>query len=927
MGGLRIFLLGGFGVLVNNREIPDDAWRLRKARNLIKLLALEPDHRLHREQILEHLWPERSLDAAANNLRVTLHTARRLLQMSHLNSPLVLSQGEFLALDRSQSVWVDVHAFEEAARQCGNHPQAYHAALDLYAGDLLPDDLYDEWVCERREALRQTHINLLFRLSKLYGERGDTGDAIEMLHRLLSSEIAHEETHVELMRLYAESGNRLRALAQYQHLRDALQQELDVEPDQMSQRLYEAILANRFPDEFALQPRWPASGSPVRIQQGPASTRAPRRTNLPAETSSFIGPQKEIASLKRALNEHRLVTLTGAGGTGKSRLALRVAANVSHRYPDGVWLVEIAGLSDSILVPQVVAATLAIDEQAGRPFTDAIVETLRDRRLLVILDNCEHLIDACASLAEALLRGCPDARILTTSREALRIAGEAMRSVPPLPVPDDGCDREGELADAVQLFVDRAPLAQPAFRVTPENIRAAGAIGTRLDGLPLAIELAAARTRLLSAAQIAERLDDALPLLTGGGRTAPERQQTLLASMDWSYDLLDQDERALLRRLSIFAGGCTLEAAEMVCATDGIAPDAVLDLLFQLVDKSLVVVEDVGGEPRCRLLEPIRQYAAQRLKQAAEADVIRERHLNWCVGLAEESERALRGSTQHEWLSRMECEHDNVRAAMSWVGSSGDAEEGLRLAAPLWRFWFTRGYLSEGRRWLETFLEHRNGSEGRIEHGRALFALGRLAYAQRDLPAAGRFFSETLAIAREHDDRDYVAGALTQLGFVAFQQDDYPTARRQFEAAVLMRRALGQDWYLAVAHVGLGRVAMAQGRYGEAHALCREALEFFQKSSDAIQAGDCLTVLAQLAHAQGDLVSARELYQESLNLVRSVGHQRLISNALSALGRVVRDQGQTEQARELYGQSLEIYRELGIRQGVDDCLKALAELG
>jgi len=455
--------------------------------------------------------------------------------------------------------------------------------------------------------------------------------------------------------------------------------------------------------------------------------------NLPLELSSFVGREKQLAEVGRQLDANRLLTLTGSGGCGKTRLALAVAREMVEGFEDGVWQVELAPLVDPSLVPQAVASTLGLRDQPGRSPTEALSHHLESRNVMLVLDNCEHLVEACATLAEALLRYCPQLRVLATSREALGITGEVAWPVPPLSLPDLRRLPDIESLpsyESARLFMERAAAVRPAFALTEHNAPAVAHICYRLDGIPLAIELAAARTKVLSVEEISERLDYSFELLTSGGRTAMPRQRTLYATMDWSYELLLDEERALFRRLSVFSGGFALGAAESVCAGEDLVRGQVLVLLSRLVDKSLVAMREVGGETRYRLLETVRQYGKEKLDESGEEDEVGRRHAGYCVGIAEEAEQKLGEPNQARWLVWLEAEHDNIRAALSFsLGEGGEAGEGVRLAAAMWPFWFARGYLSEGRRWLESAVS-RTAPAGTLSRAKALNGAGWLAAYQ-----------------------------------------------------------------------------------------------------------------------------------------------------------------------------------------------------
>ncbi len=481
------------------------------------------------------------------------------------------------------------------------------------------------------------------------------------------------------------------------------------------------------------------------------------------------------------LRHQYLLTLTGAGGVGKTRLALQVAAQVFEVFKDGVWLVQLASVSDPSLVPQTVASALGVREQAGRPLQATLVDHLQAKHALLLVDNCEHLLTACATLVEALLVACSSLRSLATSREPLGLTGELIYRVPSLSFPDlhDGVSVERLAAhEAVRLFVERAAFALPDFVLTPENAHPVAEICRRLDGIPLAIELAAARVKGASVRQIAARLDDRFRLLARGSTTALPRHRTLRAAMDWSYDLLSEPERTLLRRLTVFADGWTLEAAEAVCTGDGIAGADVADLLTRLVDQSLAVMERQDGDTRYRLLETVRQYGWEKLTEMGETGPVRERHAHWYLNLAEQAEPMLRGPQQSVWLARLEADHGNLRAALEWSrNGSEDRDQLLRLAGALWRFWNVRGYLSEGREWLQAALEGSSDAPAALR-AKAVFGAGVLAFWQRDNIRAGPLIEQALALTRDLNDGPAMADCPRILAQVLWERGDYAAVRR-----------------------------------------------------------------------------------------------------------------------------------------------------
>jgi predicted ATPase/DNA-binding SARP family transcriptional activator len=591
---VRVRLLGGFSVWVGSRAVAEGAWHLRKARSLVKLLTLAPGHRLHREEVMEVLWPNLGMRRASNNLHQILHAARRALEPSALasssaapsSSGYLLLRDDQLTLCPDSPLWVDVEAFEEvvATARHAMEPAAYQAAIDHYAGELLPEDRYEPWVEQRRVELRELYLSLLLELAALLEERREFGEAIEALERVVAHEPTHEEAHVGFMRLYALLGKRREALSQYERLREALIKEFGTEPDATTTSLQQEIWAGTFPHPDSLL----VAGLPAKEEgaeeAGFAAVVPPRRRlNLPLARTSFIGREREALEVKRLLAMTRLLTLTGAGGSGKTRLALKVASDLAGAYPDGVWLVGLASLPEEELVPQAVASALGVRGQPDRPLLETLSDHLGSKKVLLVMDNCEHIVEAVVGLVDTLLDSCPGLRVLATSRETLNAAGEVTWVVPSLSVPDHRQEaytpHELEGYESVRLFVERARLRDTAFVLTSRNAPAVAEVCRRLDGIPLAIEFAAARVGVLSVEQIAAKLDDSLRLLSAGGRSAVPRHRTLRATLDWSHELLSDPEQKLFGRLSVFAGGFTLEAAEAAGAGVGTEGTDVLELL------------------------------------------------------------------------------------------------------------------------------------------------------------------------------------------------------------------------------------------------------------------------------------------------------------------------------------------------------------
>jgi predicted ATPase/class 3 adenylate cyclase/Tfp pilus assembly protein PilF len=649
--------------------------------------------------------------------------------------------------------------------------------------------------------------------------------------------------------------------------------------------------------------------------------------NLPLQATSFIGREKAIAEISALLAKSRMLTLTGAGGSGKTRLALQIAVEVLERYPDGVWLAELAPLGEPDLVPQIVAHAVAISEQPGKNLQQTLLESMKSKKLLLLLDNCEHLIAACAQLTAALLRTCPNITVLATSRKALNIVGEQTYTVPSLTLPDAGLTISGESLsryEAVRLFIERAQLVKPDFAVTDTDTAALAQVCRRLDGIPLAIELAAARVRALTVEDINTRLDNCFRLLTGGSRTAVPRQQTLRALIDWSYDLLSEQEKMLLNRLSVFSGGWTLAAAEQVSSGESIEDWEVLDLLTGLVDKSLVIADTQGATTRYRLLETVRQYARERLVESGESVESGTRHRDYFLALAEAISPKLGGSEQASWLAVLEEEHDNLRLVLNFCLEDPDgAEAGLRLAGALQRFWLTRGHLSEGRQHLAAALSRPVGPERLHARAAALNGSGVLALRQSDYATARAHHQESLDIYREQGDKRGIAHSLNNLGNVAHDQGDYARARMMHQESLEIRRELGDKQGIAASLGNQGNVALRQGDYTAARIMYEECLATFRELGNRWGVAAALNSLGNVAHDQGDYSTACILHRESLTIERELGDKPGIANSLNNLGNATLLLSDYNEACVLHQESLAIRRELGDRWGIAGSLENL----
>ncbi len=698
----------------------------------------------------------------------------------------------------------------------------------------------------------------------------------------------------------------------------------------------EKSVANRYKSASemleALDRAYAPTGSP------PLPPPPRRRHNLPAQLTGFIGRGRQVAEVKYKLTKTHLLTLTGIGGGGKSRLSLRVAEEVLNDYPDGVWLVELESLKNSDVIPRAVAEALGFVETPLEPILETVTKGLRDRSLLLILDNCEHVLEGSVSVVSAILRSCPNVRVLATSREPLGFMGEVRYPVPSLSLPmNAGVQTPGTVTqfEATRLFIERATATNPEFKLTSQNSPVLAEVCRRLDGIPLAIELAAACIRFMSVEEYHERLHDKFRQLTEGSKTALPRQQTLRALFDWSYDLLTLNERSLFHRCSVFAGGWTIESAEAVCIGDDIQKSGVLPLLHALVNKSLVVHRQEDGHSRYTLLETIREYASDRLGESGDGDAARDRHMAFFVAFAEKFEPRQSSVDIHKLLERLETEHDNLRSALDWclgnatIGSRRADNErsnsGLRLAAALWRFWEIHGYIDEGLKWMHMALVAGVNAD-KLVRAKAVNGTGYLHYSSGDHAEARELFTQAFALFKETSDNHGMALARIFLGNMCRELGEYNKAKVCLEEALTLTSSISDKWLHALALDCLGTVMFDMCSYKKARGLINDALALMSSLNATRVSAAAHYILGLIESHEGNIEPARSAFEEALSINCSQGHRAWAANNLNSLGHLAMDGGNYARARDLLVEALTIRRDKKLPRGIAYSLEAFARL-
>jgi predicted ATPase/DNA-binding SARP family transcriptional activator len=876
---------------------------------LLALLILRQERETQREWLAVTLWPDSSDSQALNNLRRSLSILRSTLGTDAWR--LCTPTSHTLRFDLSGAA-CDVVAFDQAIAH--GDTASLEQAVVLYRGPLL-EEYYAEWILPERERREQAYLMALETLARDALARQAPEEAARHLRAFLAIEPLRESAQRALMQALAAGGDYAAVTQAYRDFRLRLHEEMRATPSAETTALYHRLRQQG-------QQR-------AERNEGRKTEHRPRNTergahNLPSPITSLIGREEAIQEVVTLMAKARLATLTGAGGVGKTRLAIAVAEALEPDFPDGVCFVDLSALSDASLVPLAVVTALQLRPEPGCTPAETLQAFLARKALLLVLDNCEHLQPACAALSRTLLSACPDLRILATSRQAVGIVGERRWGVPSLSLPDlavlaqAGKDAQDYLLEsaAAQLFVERAQAVYSPFRVTAQNCPAVGQACCLLDGIPFAIELAAAWARVLPVQEIVGRIRERLDLLTSGDRTAPTRQQTLRAALDWSCGLLSAEERRLLWWLSVFAGGFTLKAVERVCGEAEPSPDALLMRLARLADQSLVVYEERDGEARYRLLETTRQYAQEKLQESNEREAVRLRHRDYFLALAEEARPHLSvGGEQVQWLNRLETEHDNFRAALDFCKDDLEgAEASLHLCVALSRFWEIYGYLSEGRAYLAAVLSRPEVPTK--SRGEALNAAAGLTRMQGDYPAARVYLVESLEVMRELGNKRGIAMSLDNLGLMAREQGDYDAAHALHSEGLAVYREANDLYGVGHCLNNLGLVAYDRRDYAAAHAIYCECLAIWREVGDRRSIAMVLSNLGLVANEQGNLEAARAWNEESLRLCREIGEKYGAAGCLNNLGLIACNKKDYANARAFHGESLAIRRELGDRRGI-----------
>ncbi len=929
----RLSLFGGFQLI----DVSGQPIKLisKKVASLLAHLAMNPDMNHRQEDLISKFWgnPDQSedeLEKAKSSLRTAINDLRKkaiepgeIALGTHLNV-----KQKFVCLNSSCGYWLDVLEFEaeiaKAKRASGKLKiQALEQARTLYGGELLPE-IYDDWCREDRAALDVQFVALLNELTELYMADGHLDLAIECARESLSKSQIQEDIHCQLMTLYAANGKRSDALQQYETCKDVLKKEWDVEPSAQTKTLFEDIKSGIFiANKLSPKPK---------MTRAEVSIPGQENHNLPQLLTHFVGRENEINSIKHLFSQSRLVTLTGAGGSGKTRLAIQVGIEFqqSDEFSDGIKLIELSELKDETLLIQEVAKVFGLTEGQNEPLIDTLKNELKHKKLLLILDNCEKLIAACAELVNQLLTDCVNLSVLATSLEKLGNQGEIAFAVPVLSLPLEGHSSNIEnllTYEAVKLFVDRASNIRPHYVLTEKNADAVVRICRRLEGIPLSIELAASRLNILSEEQIEQRLDHRFQLLSTRSPDVPTRHQTMLELLKWSYELLTEKQKRLLNRLSVFSGGFNLRSVEAVCQGEGIQEGDILDLLSQLVDKSTVFVDLVdGASVRYRMLETVRGFAVERLQEEELAPIYSQHHLQYFLQLARESEPQLSGSEQKEWLNRLAREHDNFRAAINWTLENKQIPEGLKLSGTFWPFWNIRSHFTEGLLWLEKLIERSEGLENSVDFAKVCHGAAMLSQNQGDYLKAEKLFKSSLELYETLNSKEGQANVLKDLGTNQVRLNRIDKAQDHWNNALSLFQDIEDRKGEAYIFANLGVLYYLKNQHKNALDSNEQCSKILDEIGDQLGAAKNYNNLGSFFLELGDAQSSFKFHKKALSMFEGLKDEAHRASALINLsaacealgvggypsvtwGSIV-DEGKLNEAFEFSQEALNILKEL-----------------
>lgn len=907
----RVSLLGSFELEVNGKPI-----RLptRKAEALLAYLILHRNIQ-SREKIASLFWGDSLDELARRSLRTALSALRK-----ELGEDFVITNRETIQLNPRFPIWIDVQEMERQAKEIlsANHHVISGLDPELYRGDLLRD-FYDEWVLEEREHYRALWIKALLQYAQALKSNGKYERAIATAQKIISIDPANERAYQQLIFCQSALGNRAEALKSYEEGKQRLMEQLGVEPSEDTIKLYEQI----------------------KNLDGYGPSTAPARSNLPIPLTSFIGREQEIKTLTGIFKTTRLLTLTGVGGCGKTRLAIQFASQFVDEFSEGIWWFELASIQDETSLVPAIKKTLGVADHENISPEESVLKYLRTKKhILLVLDNCEHVIAACARLADNILSQCPDVKILATSREALSIHGEIAWLVPSLSLPPS--DQIDDLLqwECPRLFFERAASYRSDLQLTEPNAAALLRICRALEGIPLAVEIAAARVKTLSLDQLAARLDDKLTLLTTGSRVAQPRQRTLRATLDWSYELLSEQEKTVLQRLSIFYGNWTLEAAEFLCAADDLAGSEVLDLMTRLLDKSLIVAEDHEGEIRYHMLEIVRQYALEKLGQAQEVQRLQDRHTRYYSELAQQVLPEWYTNAQSSLIKQFDAHYPNLRVALAWglenPQRSGNWEYGLKLVLALVPYWNFQAEFNESQQWLRKVVSQINavlaesdlGPERRTRllsiKAQAIYEMGALSYYLTHHATRIDLFEQAAEIFKEVGDATGLACANLYAAQIASDQGQSDLARQIWLQSLEQFDKVGDRWYAAMVHSFLGAMARRLGNYDESEREFHQAIALYEQIGDQWGRTIMFSHLGMVSLLRGDPEKAREWFQRRFDTTREIGFKNSVALSTLQLGIIDWKSGDYTSMKKHFLEAMPYFHQIGNYASLADCLIGIA---